>query len=567
MSKNGQNLIELARQKFGTLTEAEEKLFQAVADAEVADYSAEDEEDNDPAGANNWGPERVLDANSIAWLCTDKRASDLVTHSGIQLKGGRIVGKLDLEFTKILFPLIFVRSSIPQEMNLLHVEIPVLILDGTHTGTIKADGLKVAGSVFLRNGFEAEGELRLLSATIGGDLDCSNGQFIGQNGRALNADGLKVAGSVLLRNGFEAEGEVNLRGATIGGNLECEDGQFINPNECALKGNQLNVMGSVFLHFGFIAKGEVRLPSASIGSNLECDKGQFINPNGAALNGEGLKVAGNVFLREGFKAEGKVDLFGANIGKSFQWRDVILPEKAELDLRFAKIGTLRDDPNSWPESGKLLLHGLVYDQIHDKAPRDAKSRIEWIRLQYDNRAEEVKGQFRSQPYEQLAAVFRKSGLDEDAKKILIDKNRDIARLTKLTLSERFRHGLFGLIIAYGYDPWRAVWFGLVIVLVGWLFFWAGYRADVLTLANEGPDTSGGFHALVYSLDVFVPLVDLRQASYWLPNANRAGKVRISDNINIAVSGKVLRYYFWFEIIAGWVLTTLLVVGVTGLVRT
>ena len=164
-------------------------------------------------------------------------------------------------------------------------------------------------------------------------------------------------------------------------------------------------------------------------------------------------------------------------------------------------------------------------------------------------------------------MLRKSGHDVDAKKILIAKNRDKARLTKLTLSERFWYHLFGPIIAYGYRPLRALWIGLVLVLLGWLFFWAGYRADVMTPANEGADASGGFSALVYSLDVFVPLVDLRQASNWLPNANRAGKVRISDNIKIAVSGKVLRYYFWFEIIAGWVLTTLLVVGVTGLVRT
>lgn len=251
---------------------------------------------------------------------------------------------------------------------------------------------------------------------------------------------------------------------------------------------------------------------------------------------------------------------GAEIGGVFQCSGVDSPEKMVLDLRSAKIGTLWDDPKSWPESGKLFLHGLVYDTIHDEAPSDAESRIHWVQRQPE---------FSPQPYEQLAAVLRKGGDDEGAKKILIAKNKDKARLTELTWSEWLRYRAFGLLIGYGYRPWRAARFGLVIVLLGWLFFRAGSRAQFMTPTKEGAYASGGntFCAFVYSLDVFVPLVDLRQASYWVPDADRAGKVRISDNFNIAVSGKVLRYYFWFEIIAGWVLTTLLIVGVTGLVRT
>jgi len=32
-------------------------------------------------------------------------------------------------------------------------------------------------------------------------------------------------------------------------------------------------------------------------------------------------------------------------------------------------------------------------------------------------------------------------------------------------------------------------------------------------------------------------------------------------------GGFLRLWFWFEIIAGWVLTTLFIMGLTGLVKT
>jgi sRNA-binding regulator protein Hfq len=566
-SEEDPNLIDLALQRFPTPTAAQRKLFQKVAKGELADYSAEAEEDNDPADANNWGPERVLDANSIAWLCTDKQASALVTHRGIWLKGARIEGWLDLEFAKILFPLVFERSSIPQEMNLGDVEIPALHLPGTHTGPIKADGLKVAGCVFLRNGFRAEGEVRLVGATIGGNLECKGSQFINPNRYALNGYGLKVEGNVRLDNEFKAEGEVCLVGATIGKTLVCDGGKFIESNRCALNGDRLKVEGNVFLRNGFRAEGEVCLVTATIGGNLECQGSQFIKPTGGALYGDGLKVAGSVFLDDDFKAEGEVELTSMTIGRFFRWKGVDSPENVELDLRYAKIGILWDDKNSWPKSGKLFLDGLAYDAIYEEAPTDVNSRIEWLRLQYDGEAEGDKDQFRPQPYEQLAAVFRRSGRDIDAKKILIAKNEDKERLTKLTLGQWLWYRVFGPIIGYGYQPWRALWIGLLFVLLGWLLFRAGYRAEVITAVKQGEDASGGFSALVYSFDVFVPLVDLRQASHWLPNAKRKGELRVSEKFRLPVSGKVLRCYMWFETVAGWVLTMLLVAGLTGLVRT
>ena len=655
-TNNSSELLRLAKEKFGNLTKAEEKLFQGIANGAVADYSAQDANDNDPADANNWGPDRIIKADRIAWLCTDKQASELVTHRGILVKGTLINGKLDLLFCMISFPLYFEKCAFEGDINLRKGRVSALYLNGTHTGPIIADGLQVDGDVFFENGFKAEGivsiigakigwnlqcangqfinkgaaalnadmmkvegsvllgdgfrsegEVRLVNATIGGVLACYNGQFINEDGKALNADSLKVGDNILLRTGFKARGKVSLIGARIGGNLDCYDGLFINREKVALDADAVKVEGSiflrdgfkaegevrvvgariggdlacnnaqfinrggialsadslktegrVFLHAGFKAEGEVRLVSANIGASLECDSGQFINPNGYGLNAAGLTVEGNVSLRDGFKAEGMVDFIGATIGGYFVWRNVASPTEVTLDLRSAKIGTLWDERESWPEKGKLFIHGLVYDEIHNTATRDAKSRIDWLRRQ---------GAFWPQPYEKLAEVLQKSGHENDAKEILIAKNKDKARLTQLTWSELLWYRVFGPMIGYGYRPWRAFWIGIVIVLLGWLFFWAGYRAEVMTPAKEGADASGGFCALVYSLDVFVPLVDLRQANYCMPNANLTGEVSISDKLKLTVSGKYLRYYLWFEVIAGWILTTLLVVGLTGLVRT
>ena len=73
------------------------------------------------------------------------------------------------------------------------------------------------------------------------------------------------------------------------------------------------------------------------------------------------------------------------------------------------------------------------------------------------------------------------------------------------------------------------------------------------------------NALVYSLDVFLPVVKLYQGDYWQPSAG-AGRKLPSARFPLPTFGGFLRLWLWLEILAGWTLTTLLVVGLSGLVR-
>jgi hypothetical protein len=57
-----------------------------------------------------------------------------------------------------------------------------------------------------------------------------------------------------------------------------------------------------------------------------------------------------------------------------------------------------------------------------------------------------------------------------------------------------------------------------------------------------------FSAFWYSLDVFVPILDLHQEDYWLPDEGQ------------------YRSYMWLHIIAGWVLTTIAVAGFAGILK-
>lgn len=496
-----EKLIELAKGRFEDFSRADEILFAALAAGEQADYREGGDKDK-IENAGSWTDRRIIKANRIEWLCSDRQAKGLVTDRGIRVEGAKIRGEVDLSFAEIPFPLGFLRCVFTEKIIIQHSRIKFLNLGGSHTGSIWAGGVKVEGGVYLRNGFKAKGEVNFLIAIIGGDFDCTRGEFINKDGKAISAGRMDIKGDVCLRDGFKAKGEVRFLGAIIGG-------------------------------------------------NFSCIKGEFINGDDRAISADGIKIGGHAYLREGFRAEGLISFVSAKVGGSFVWTGVNLDKKTKLDLRDAKIGVLWDDVKNWPKKGNLFLDGFVYDSIGDYASKDAKSRIEWLNRQGEER-------FRPGPYEQLAKVLNKMGHSEDAKKILIEKEKKITRLSGFGWWRRFWRGVLGVTIGYGYRPWRALWFIAAIIFIGTMVFWSGYKAGVIVpvekeayVSKQGGQLREGypkFSALVYSIDMFVPLVDLRMEKYW------------------CVCGGFTRGYMWFHIGFGWILTTLLVVGLTGLVR-
>ena len=242
-----------------------------------------------------------------------------VRGSIIGLQGAWISGGLDLEHANIPYALLFGHCHFADSVVMRYAECVALTLSGSHlVKGLNADGLTTKGGVNLRGGFSADGEVRLLGASIGGDLTCVGGEFRNPKGGALVADGLTAKGSVHLCDGFSADGEVRLLGASIGGNLTCVGGEFRNPKGGALVADGLTAKGNVHLRDGFSADGEVRLLDANIGGNLECGGGEFHNPKGRALTADRMMAKGSVHLRDGFSADGGVRLPGADIGGNLE---------------------------------------------------------------------------------------------------------------------------------------------------------------------------------------------------------------------------------------------------------
>lgn len=620
MKNRGESLCSLAKETFGDLTAAEVKVLQAAALGEDADCQTNVAEEDDPARAHVWGEDRTVRADLLRWLCVDATARASVDPQGIRVAGVRIDGALNLDYAEVPFPIAIVLSALPDSLTLQQAHLAHLNLRGSHTGSIHADGIQVDGLVSFHSGFHATGEVRLLGAKIGGQLRCRGGRFENPTTReapeatALGADGLEVGQDVYLDKEFHATGEVRLVGAKIGGQLSCRGARFENPptkeapEACALNACGLELGGDVYLDNKFHATGVVRLLAAKIGGHLECSNGRFENPltketpEASALSIDGLEVGGNVNLGEGFHATGEVRLLGAKIGgqllchghfenprgvaislQGAEVKDVLFMDKGfkaagEVELVQARVHVLTDAERTWPAPGNLRLAGFTYDAI-ENSPLDAKRRLKWIDLQYPDpkKAKRLRGTFNPQPYEQLAAVLRRQGHPSEAKKVLIAQQVGFRKYGDLGLIARMANWFWGFMVSYGYDLKPAVIIGLAVVVFGGILFGRAHDLGLLSMTKEQTtetSSAGGavcavesqrcFNPLVYSLDAFLPVVNLHQEEFWLPHHGRPDLVPAPPWGG--TWGDVACIYLWFHIGAGWFITTVLIAGLTGLVR-
>ncbi|HEX3720664.1 MAG TPA: hypothetical protein VH595_22160 [Verrucomicrobiae bacterium] len=483
------------------------------------------------------------------------------------------------------------------------------------TFAFDAVGAKIDGYAALAGNVEVDGGANFQNATVEQNLNCIGGRFFNSNAVALLLSRANINGSVYLCNGFTSEGEVALDNATIGQDLNCSGGAFSAHNDWpSLYAYGARIGGNTFLGGPYPFEGSVLFFNATIRGDLNCAGAMFnggriqgapnsrIDPDPAtrpfAFSAAGAQIDGSVLLNF-IQAHSVVSFEGVKVGRRFQIRHSYLPSGPAghpfesdfpLSLRDAKIEALDDDAESWPEAKNLNIEGLVYDRFSDLTLSNASYRVDWLHL-------DGQTNFLPQPYEELATVLRASGFEDEATTVLIRKNRDQSRFTKRFSLSWWWYNVFGRFINYGYRPIPALWTTVGFILAGWFIFSFSYggpwwltRSSAGNLRRNGykprnlftpADTDKAFiphtelleesyprfNGFVYSLETFVPLVKLGVGDYWRPNANR-GPILITVRKNVLLTGGgLLRLYYWIHLIAGWILTTLLVGALTGLIKT
>ena len=125
-----------------------------------------------------------------------------------------------------------------------------------------------------------------------------------------------------------------------------------------------------------------------------------------------------------------------------------------------------------PKPGNLLLNRCLYNALIG-GPMDARRRLQWLARQSPERWGE---DFWPQPYEQLAYVFREMGHDEDARTVLVEKERlqRAARRARTSnplwrLLLQVKDGLLGVTLGYGRKPllsfaWLLLFWGLGVAV-------------------------------------------------------------------------------------------------------
>lgn len=470
-------------------------------------------DDVDPAG-----PDRDLEAAVVAAFATgaqvDARGgrveadvlarlllSDPDAAGGrvpaVRLRDAVVTGRLDLSFAEVAFPVHLERCVLAEAPRLTGASTRSLELVGCTLPGVEARLVCVRGDLRL-TASRVEGPTNLENAEITGTLQLSGARLIRPGGRALSAGGMVVGGGVLGRHGLTVEGEARLIGARIDGGVLLEGASFSHPDGTALCLDEV-VTNRIVLSGGFRTDGELRLRGAQVSGEVSLFDAR-LRARDRALRARGM-TAGEL---------------------------VLVPAEVTglVDLSRVHVGALRDRATSWP--AELRLDGFTYEHLLPVGPPvDVVGRCGWLRRDAER--------YRPQPYEQLAAYYRRLGHDDDARRVLLAKERR-RRATLGPVARTAGYVLDGL-VGYGYRSWlAAVWLS-VLVAGGTAVFGAVPPAPI------DPQHRPHFTALIYTVDLLIPIGAFGLRTTYDP----VGWTRWVADALIA---------------AGWILATALVAGVS-----
>jgi hypothetical protein len=372
----------------------------------------------------------------------------------------------------------------------------------------------------------------------------------------VNASRLKVGGHFSATKAV-INGQVRLISARIGGVLNLREARICAPGKVCLQGERLEVGESLWLTDAAIS-GRVLLAAARVGGGADFKGARFTEPQvmteTEALRGipmslrtSRMKVGYNLVCGYGFEAAGAVWLDVIDVGGVLTFRDAVgagpgqqlnlagssakvidlafrSRPTGELNLENTRTVVLIDDAETWP--ARITLDGLTYARLQPIGEVPVERRIDWLRR--------GPARYSPQPYEQLSTTYRNAGQEDEARRISYMKQR--ARRTQLALPGRLWNLVLQGTVGYGYRPWLAGCWIIALIAAGWVAFQYG---EPVAVGDRPPP----FSAPVYAADLLLPIANLGEEGAW-------------------------RFTSWLKwlalsyVLAGWVLTTALVAGVT-----
>ncbi len=458
-------------------------------------------------------PEKSTDVNTIRaglirFLLLGGDAEHPVHEIGVQIFGAWIEDTVYLQFCRCKVALSMFNSTFVEIMHLVDCTIPSLVLINCQVPGINADRAVIKGSLHLRQGFKATGEIRLLKVRIGSDLDCHNASFNGNDSNVLNAAGANIGGSVFLDRGFKAVGTVNFSYARIGGAFSCRNASLRDTTGTALDAYKAQIKGSVFFGQGCKIQGTVDFDGAKFGSLID-------DP-----------LAAPQLRLDGFTYTSLGGIASADAETRITWLNRQPSEHLGSDFR----------PQPWEQ-----LINVLRDMGHE----DGADKVAIAKQDALFKAGKIKGA--AKIWQKLYGWLAGYGYRPI--------NTIIAMLFVLLFAgDVFLWadgiGLMGpssAIIQSNRDIAAACGKG------------TKNRETLWTRCDALPQTYTTFNPYWYSLDLILPLVDLQQDKDWSPIVS-------SGKGEIIWSGIIIRTVMQFEILFGWMASLLLVAVLGNLVK-
>jgi hypothetical protein len=470
-------------------------------------------------------------AEVIAALLLEPHGADGRGVPAVRIAGARICGELNLADGRVLHPLmlracrfdhpIVLDNAVTRSVDLRESRFPRLHADGIRVSGnldlrdavagatpdagseeaavsgIRAVGARIDGDLYA-GGITVSGGCVLVGAEIGGVLTLRYAHLRNAGGTALEAGGLRLGRGLLLSH-LQADGAVRLPGARIGAMLRLDNAHLSNPGGQALSAEALTVDSDIFAQH-LTADGCLYLPSAQIGGGFRLDGATLsaAGSTGAVIFADRAAINRDLALRDEFTTDGDMRFSGTQIGGQLDITGM-QASASLLDLSGAHAGNIRDTYEAWP--ARVNLDGFTYSALNQKIT--VQQRLEILGRQSGDQPHDY---YRPHPYEQLAAHYRALGNDDDARTVLLTKQRH--RRRTLPLAPRIAGYILDAAVGYGYRPLRAVMWVTVLLIAGSVYFSRVHPTP------SGPGSAPPYNAILFAADQLIPVVKFGQQDAW-----------------------------------------------------
>ncbi|MBN2328944.1 MAG: hypothetical protein JXR73_17525 [Candidatus Omnitrophica bacterium] len=471
--------------------------------------------------------ECVIRAASLGKLFNSLSSDDSSASKIVEIRHAIVTGVLDLRQSDFTRGISMTDCQFEGPVFLSHCYFPhVLNLEDSifreivDLREIRADDLvSFHQTVF-------EGSVDMTGAFLQGDWAASQARFLNQ-AQGVILSGLEVAQNVYWKESI-FDGPVRGADAAVGGRLIADDARFLD-KEVGVNFVRLFAGGLASFNQA-VFEGPVDFSNADVQEGFQAFDAQFNHPAQPVLF-VNFKTKGRLdFSKSSFL--GSVQCTGMELGGSLNVSDASF-KNPNCRVDFSETITGDAFFENCHFDGLLLLNHFIYRNLY-AGDREGV---------FDNALALVEtAKFNPDSYRRLERSIHEQGFSQAADAIFIaQKERERRERLAPYSMDWFINGFLGWAAGHGRHPERVLLISFLIVMFGVVFV---FRASRMTPVDSSGEALR--HRFWYSLDLFLPLVDLQMARQWTPRSNWA---RHYQRIH-TLSGWIFVPLFWASLF-GW----------------